>query len=118
MSPYCSAHDELLIMKLFMYVGYHDANNVAHFGGDTLTRLNYLRCFTDMALHSRDAVTPSAAVAPRSRADVSSREARRRKYIINVLYNTIKWPYQPKHSPSFSKAQVIVRSMSYFPSSA
>ena len=28
MSPYCSAHDEWLIMKLCMHVGYHDANNV------------------------------------------------------------------------------------------
>ena len=34
MSPYCSAHDEWLIMKLCMYVGYHDANNVSSFGGD------------------------------------------------------------------------------------
>ena len=34
MSPYCSAHDEWLIMKLCMYVGYHDANNVSNFGGD------------------------------------------------------------------------------------
>ena len=33
MSPYCSAHDEWLIMKLCMYVGYHDANNVSNFGG-------------------------------------------------------------------------------------
>ena len=33
-SPYCSAHDEWLIMKLCMYVGYHDANNVSNFGGD------------------------------------------------------------------------------------
>ena len=40
MSPYCSAHDEWLIMKLFMYVGYHDANNVSNFGGDTVTQLN------------------------------------------------------------------------------
>ena len=32
MLPYCSAHDEWLIMKL--YVGYHDANNVYNFGGD------------------------------------------------------------------------------------
>ena len=31
MSPYCSAHDEWLIMKLCMYVGYHDANNVSNF---------------------------------------------------------------------------------------
>ena len=34
MSPYCSAYDEWLIMKLCMYVGYHDANNVSNFGGD------------------------------------------------------------------------------------
>ena len=40
MSPYCSAHDEWLIMKLCMYVGYHDANNVSNFGGDPLTKLN------------------------------------------------------------------------------
>ena len=33
-SPYCSAHDEWLIMKRCMYVGYHDANNVSNFGGD------------------------------------------------------------------------------------
>ena len=26
MSPYCSAHDEWLIMKLCMYVGYHESN--------------------------------------------------------------------------------------------
>ena len=107
MSPYCSAHDEWLIMKLCMYVGYHDANNVSHFGGDPVTQLNlknvlyyYLRCFTDMALYSRDAVTVSAAVATQSRADCSSMEDRRCKSVINVLYNTIKWPYQPKHSAS------------------
>ena len=40
MSPYCSAHDEWLIMKLCMYVGYHDANNVSNFGGDPVTQ-NY-----------------------------------------------------------------------------
>ena len=39
MSPYCSAHDEWLIMKLCMYVGYHDANNVSNFGGDPVTQL-------------------------------------------------------------------------------
>ena len=32
MSPFCSAHYEWLIMKLCMYVGYHSANNVSHFG--------------------------------------------------------------------------------------
>ena len=40
MSPYCSAHDESLIMKLFMYVGYHDVNSVSNFGGDPVTQLN------------------------------------------------------------------------------
>ena len=40
MSPYCSAHDESLIMKLCMYVGYHDANNVSNFCGDPVTQLN------------------------------------------------------------------------------
>ena len=37
MSPYCSVHNKWLIMKLCMYVGYHDANNVSHFGGDPIT---------------------------------------------------------------------------------
>ena len=40
MSPYCSAHDEWLIMKLCLYVGYHDANNVSNFGGDPVTQLH------------------------------------------------------------------------------
>ena len=40
MSPYCSAHHEWLIMKLCMYVGYHDANNVSNFGGEPVTQLN------------------------------------------------------------------------------
>ena len=40
MSPYCSAHDEWLIMKRCMYVGYHDANNVSNFGGDPVTQLH------------------------------------------------------------------------------
>ena len=45
MSPYCSTHDEWLIMKLCMYVGYHDANNVSHFGGDPMTQLNFKKRF-------------------------------------------------------------------------
>ena len=40
MSPYCSAHDEWLNMKLCMYVGYDDAKNVSNFGGDPVTQLN------------------------------------------------------------------------------
>ena len=39
MSPYCSAHDEWLIMKLCMYVGYHDANNISNCSGDPVTQL-------------------------------------------------------------------------------
>ena len=45
MSPYCSAHDEWLIMKLCMYVGYHEANNVSNFGGDPVTQLNLKKLF-------------------------------------------------------------------------
>ena len=37
-----SPHDEWLIMKLCMYVGYHDANNVSNFGGDPVTQLHFL----------------------------------------------------------------------------
>ena len=40
MLPYCSAHDEWLIMKLCMYAEYHTANNVSNFGGDPVTQLN------------------------------------------------------------------------------
>ena len=70
MSPYCSAHDEWLIMKLCMYVGYHDANNVSNLGGDPVTQFNLkkrfkivLPCFTGTAHHSHDAATGFAAVA-------------------------------------------------------
>ena len=60
-------------MKLCMYVGYHDANNLSNFGGDPVTQLN-LPCFADIALHRLYAVTASTAVATRSRADCSSLE--------------------------------------------
>ena len=40
MSQYCSAHDEWLIMKLCMYVGYHTANNVSNVGDDPVAQLN------------------------------------------------------------------------------
>ena len=45
MSPYCSAHDEWLIMKLCMYVRYHAANNVPNFGGDSVTQLHFITIF-------------------------------------------------------------------------
>ena len=53
MSPYCSAHDEWLIMKLCMYVGYYDANNVSNFGGDPIKlkkRLHFLRARRTIAM--------------------------------------------------------------------
>ena len=65
-----------------MYVRYHTANNVSNFGGDPVTQLNFIKRFIllftlfygYMALHSRGAVTVSAADATRSRADCSSME--------------------------------------------
>ena len=53
-----------------------------------------------MALHSRYAVTVSATVATRPRADCSSMEDRR----VN------KRPYQPKHSSSFFNLLIIYAS--------
>ena len=41
MSPYCSAHDEWLIMILCMYAGSHTANNVTHVGVDPVNQLNF-----------------------------------------------------------------------------
>ena len=42
MSPYSiSAHDEWLILKLCIYVEYHDDNNMSNFGGDPVTQLNF-----------------------------------------------------------------------------
>ena len=44
-SPYCTAHDEWLIMKLCTYIGYHDANNVSNFCGDPVTQFNLRNVF-------------------------------------------------------------------------
>ena len=100
MLPYCSAHDEWLIMKLCMHVGYHDANNVSTFGGDSVTQLNNLsfcipKYMRGAGYHEKiigrtyfggDQVTLELDL---------------------VLYNTIKWPYQPKHSPRILNATYI-----------
>ena len=53
MSPNCLAHDEWLIMKLCMYVGYHDANNVSNFGGDPVTQLNLKNVLNLSFLYSK-----------------------------------------------------------------
>ena len=54
MSPYCSAHDEWLIIKLCMYVGYHDANNVSNVGGDPVAQLNLKKRFIVLFCLSED----------------------------------------------------------------
>ena len=54
----------------------------------------------DMALHSHDAVTVSAAVATRSRTEVWK------------AIHTIKWPYQPEHSPSLYLPHLETRAIS------
>ena len=51
MSPYCSTHDEWLIMKLCMDVGYHDVNNVSNFGGDPVTQLILKKHFNNLICH-------------------------------------------------------------------
>ena len=76
-------------MKLCMYVGYHDANNVSNVGCDPVTQLNSNKFYT-IIYAVLLTVTVSAAVATRSRADCSSMEDRRGN----------KRPYQPEHSPS------------------
>ena len=53
MSPYCSAHDEWLIMKVCMYVGYHDANNVSNFGSDPIKfKKTFKKVITDLQRRS------------------------------------------------------------------
>ena len=53
---YCLAHDNWLIIKLCMFVGYHDANNVSNLGGD---RIKFKKTFYSIIY----AVTVSAVVA-------------------------------------------------------
>ena len=55
MSPQCSAHDEWLIMKLCMNVGYHDANNVSNLGDHSVTQLHLknVKTIIDAVLRAR-----------------------------------------------------------------
>ena len=84
MSPYCSAHDEWLIMKLCMYVEYHEANNVSNFGGDpTIWAVEI-----SFVLRARRTIAVTrplvfVAIAMRSRAGCWSMEDRCRKSLIN-----------------------------------
>ena len=94
MSPYCSAHVEWLIMKLCMYVGYHDANNVSTFGGDPVTKLNFKTRFkkvmrdlqrrSSIRLESaRDRVTSSSKTAC-DRVTAMERSARETVRFVNM----------------------------------
>ena len=67
MSPYSSGHDEWLIMKLCMYVGYHDANNVSNFA------VNYNElCVSRAVVYSRVAA-PSTLSSTMGRRCVRAR---------------------------------------------
>ena len=108
------------------YAGYHDANNVSTFGGDPVTKLNlktrFKKVMRDLQRRSsiglllesaRDRVT-SASKTACDRVTAMERPARKTvqsilyllilqtcSYAHQCLYNTIKWPYQPQHSPSY-----------------
>ena len=81
MSPYCSVHDEWLIMKRCMYVGYHDANNV-------VTQLNVktfnLHFYTALRTRSSMAVSrsPFLRLLLRDRAQT---ESVWKTVIVNIL---------------------------------
>ena len=96
---YCSAHDEWLIMKLFTYVMYHDANNMSNFGCDPVTQLNLKKRLTNLICHfvfqnMRNTGYHEKMIA---RTNFGGDQVTQ---LDLVLYNTIKWPYQLKHSPS------------------
>ena len=96
MLPYCSAHDEWLIMKLCMYVGYHDANNVHIL---VVTQFNLKKRLKNLICHFVFQNMRSAGYHEKmiGRIYFGGDQATQLNL---VLYNTIKWPYQPKHSPS------------------
>ena len=99
MSPYCSVHDAWLIMKLCMFVEYHDANNVSNFGGDPVTQLNYKKTLTFFyaVLQLRRTIAVMRPLVLRLLLRDHAQTAAVWKTIAD---NTIKRPYQPKHSPS------------------
>ena len=100
MTPYCSAHDEWLLMKLCMYIVYLDANNVSHFGGDPVTQLNFKKRLKNLICHFVFRNMRSAGYHEKMIGRKYFGAEQLTQLICFVLYNTIKWPYQPKHSPS------------------
>ena len=76
-----------------MYVGYHDANNVSNLGGDQVTQLNLKNVLK---------INLSFCIPKYAQCWISTYFGGDQVTQLNlVLYNTIKWPYQPKHSPSY-----------------
>ena len=92
MSPYCSAHDEWLIMKLCMYAGYHDANNVSNFGCDPVTQLNLKNVYSIIYAVLRT-WRSTAVTRPRFL---------RRLLRDHAQTAAVGRPYQLKHSPSLN----------------
>ena len=96
MSPYCSAHDEWLIMKLCKYVGYHDANNMSHFCCDPVTHFNFKNVrFKYVICHFVFQNMRNAGY--HENINFGGDQVTQLNL---VFYITIKWPYRPKHSPS------------------
>ena len=86
-------------MKVCMYVGYHDANNVSTFDGDPVTQLNFKKRFTNLSCHFVLQNMRSAGYLEKmiGRTYFGGDQVTQLNL---VLYNTINWSYQPKHSPS------------------
>ena len=81
-----------------MYVGYHDANNVSNFGGDSVTQLNF-KTFIKIIYAVLRAWRTIAVTRP-----LVLQLLLRDHPLAAGVWKTdagIKWPYQPKHSPSW-----------------
>ena len=79
----------------------YDANNVSNFGGDPVTQLHFKKRFKNLICRFVFQNMRSAGYHENmiGRTYVGGDQVTQLNL---VLYNTIKWPYQPKHSPSFS----------------
>ena len=87
------------MMQLCMYVGYHSANNVSNFGGDPVTQLNFKNLYSIIyaVLRTWHSIAVMQSQFLRRLLRDHAQTAAVWKTIAD---NTIKWPYQPKHSPS------------------
>ena len=73
---------------------------VIYFGGDPVTQLNFKKRFNNLICNFVFQSKRSAGYHENmiGRTYFGGDQVTQ---INLVLYNTIKWPYQPKHSPSF-----------------